>query len=72
MVEPCWTDRSGRTVFLGSEVDGAFAEYVVVREDRNVVAKPANLTFEQAAAVPVAAITALQALRDSMGPAAPG
>lgn len=30
VVEPCWTDRSGRTVFLGSEVDGAFAEYVVV------------------------------------------
>jgi NADPH:quinone reductase-like Zn-dependent oxidoreductase len=43
---------------------GAFAEYVSVREDRAVVSKPAGLTFEQAAAVPVAAITALQALRD--------
>ncbi len=44
--------------------DGAFAEYVSVREDRAVVHKPANVTFEQAAAVPVAAISALQGLRD--------
>jgi NADPH:quinone reductase-like Zn-dependent oxidoreductase len=43
---------------------GAFAEYVTVLADRAVVLKPANLTFEQAASVPVAAITALQALRD--------
>jgi NADPH:quinone reductase-like Zn-dependent oxidoreductase len=43
---------------------GALAEYVRVREDGVVVKKPANLTFEQAAAVPVAAFTALQALRD--------
>jgi NADPH:quinone reductase-like Zn-dependent oxidoreductase len=43
---------------------GAFAEYVCVREDRAVGQKPANLTFEQAAAVPVAAISALQGLRD--------
>jgi NADPH:quinone reductase-like Zn-dependent oxidoreductase len=42
---------------------GAFAEYVAVREDR-VVSKPANATYEQAAAVPVAALTALQGLRD--------
>ncbi|MGC1298560.1 MAG: NAD(P)-dependent alcohol dehydrogenase [Alloacidobacterium sp.] len=42
---------------------GGFAEYVCVMEDR-LVLKPANITFEQAAAVPVAAITALQALRD--------
>jgi NADPH:quinone reductase-like Zn-dependent oxidoreductase len=41
---------------------GAFAEYVLVREDR-AAHKPANLTFEQAAAVPVSACTALQALR---------
>ena len=41
---------------------GALAEYVTVRDA--VVAKPANLTFEEAAAVPVAAITALQGLRD--------
>jgi len=43
---------------------GAFAEYVAVRESRGVVPKPANITFEQAASVPIAAITALEALRD--------
>jgi NADPH:quinone reductase-like Zn-dependent oxidoreductase len=43
---------------------GAFAEYVTVRESRAVTAKPANVTYEQAASVPIAAITALQALRD--------
>jgi NADPH:quinone reductase-like Zn-dependent oxidoreductase len=44
---------------------GAFGEYVNVREQwRQVVPKPANVTFEQAASVPVAAVTALQALRD--------
>jgi uncharacterized protein (TIGR02246 family) len=43
---------------------GAFAEYVVVREDR-VSLKPAVLTFEQAAAIPIAAVTALQGLRDA-------
>lgn len=42
---------------------GAYAEYVAGRV-RNFVLKPANLSFEQAAAIPVAAITALQALRD--------
>ena len=42
---------------------GAFAEYVAVRED-HLMAKPAHLTFEQAAAVPVAGVTALQAVRD--------
>jgi len=54
--------KPGDEVFGGRT--GAFAEYVCVREDRAVVLKPANLTFEQAAAVPVAAITALQGLRD--------
>ena len=43
---------------------GAFAEYVAVPDDRPIVPKPANISFEQAASVPVAAITALQALRD--------
>jgi len=43
---------------------GAFAEYVVVRESRALAMKPANMTFEQAASVPIAAVTALQALRD--------
>jgi len=42
---------------------GALAEYVCAAEGR-VVPKPANVTFAQAAAVPVAALSALQALRD--------
>ena len=42
---------------------GAFAEYAPASE-KKVVLKPANITFEQAAAVPIAALTALQALRD--------
>lgn len=42
---------------------GALAEYVSGKE-RNFVAKPAAITFEQAAAIPVAGVTALQALRD--------
>ena len=54
--------KPGDAVFGGKS--GAFAQYVAVRADRAVVPKPANLSFEQAAAVPVAAITALQALRD--------
>jgi NADPH:quinone reductase-like Zn-dependent oxidoreductase len=58
---------AGRTDFApGDEVfggrTGAFAEYVSVK---NAIApKPANITFEQAAAVPIAALTALQGLRD--------
>ncbi|MGI9248255.1 MAG: NAD(P)-dependent alcohol dehydrogenase [Woeseiaceae bacterium] len=43
---------------------GAFAEYVTVRESRALAMKPADVTFEQAASAPIAAITALQALRD--------
>src|SRR6266511_3296736 len=43
---------------------GAFAEYVRIRHDGGVLTKPANLTFEQAASVPVAGFSALQALRD--------
>jgi NADPH:quinone reductase-like Zn-dependent oxidoreductase len=54
--------RPGDEVFGGR--DGAYAEYVCAREDRSVVPKPPNVTFEQAAAVPIAAITALQGLRD--------
>jgi NADPH:quinone reductase-like Zn-dependent oxidoreductase len=42
---------------------GSFAEYVCAPGDR-VARKPANLTFEEAAAVPIAALTALQGLRD--------
>jgi NADPH:quinone reductase-like Zn-dependent oxidoreductase len=51
----------------GDEVFGAgtgtLAEYVAVPEDA-LVLKPANVSFEQAAAVPVAGLTALQGLRD--------
>jgi NADPH:quinone reductase-like Zn-dependent oxidoreductase len=53
----------GRGVTL-VERSAAFAEYASIHEDGMVLNKPANLTFEQAASVPVAAITALQALRD--------
>src|SRR6266576_2309769 len=42
---------------------GSFAEYVCAHEDA-LALKPAEMTFEQAAAVPVAAFTALQGLRD--------
>ena len=54
--------QPGDEVFGGK--NGAFAEYVCVRAERAVLPKPANVTFEQAAAVPVAALTALQGLRD--------
>ena len=65
----------GRTVtqfHVGDEVFGcmalnelsSFAEYVCAHEAAALALKPANLTFEQAAAVPLAAFTALQGLRD--------
>jgi NADPH:quinone reductase-like Zn-dependent oxidoreductase len=53
--------RPGDDVF-GTGV-GAWAEYAVASEAR-LAHKPANVSFEEAAAVPIAAITALQALRD--------
>jgi NADPH:quinone reductase-like Zn-dependent oxidoreductase len=46
------------------EIDGAFAEYVCVPEG-SLEHKPKNLTFEQAAAVPLAGSTALAAVRDA-------
>jgi NADPH:quinone reductase-like Zn-dependent oxidoreductase len=52
----------GDEVFGGR--DGAYAEYLCARVDRSITPKPANVTFEEAAAVPVAGLTALQALRD--------
>ena len=54
--------QPGHEVFGGKGV-GGFAEYACATEDR-LALKPPNLSFEQAAAVPVAAITALQGLRD--------
>jgi NADPH:quinone reductase-like Zn-dependent oxidoreductase len=54
--------RPGDEVF-GSTKHGCFAEFVCVSEEE-VVKKPANMTFEEVAAVPGAATPALQALRD--------
>ena len=55
--------KPGDEVFGGG--NGAFAEYVIVGEDEALAMKPANVSFEQAASAPIAAITALQALRDT-------
>jgi NADPH:quinone reductase-like Zn-dependent oxidoreductase len=59
--------ESVKELHVGDEVfgvgRGAFGDYAVADETQ-VVLKPTRLTFEQAAAVPVAAITALQGLRD--------
>jgi NADPH:quinone reductase-like Zn-dependent oxidoreductase len=70
------SDLAGRVEAVGSAVKdlhvgdevfgvgrGAFAE-LAVADETQVVAKPAGLTFDQAAAVPIAAVTALQGLRD--------
>ncbi len=55
--------QSGDQVF-GRKNPNGFAEYICVSE-KSIAIKPANATFEQAAAVPVAALTALQSLRDA-------
>jgi NADPH:quinone reductase-like Zn-dependent oxidoreductase len=52
---------AGDEVF--GDVSGSFAEYVAAPQD-HLERKPANLSFPQAAAVPVAGMTALQGLRD--------
>jgi NADPH:quinone reductase-like Zn-dependent oxidoreductase len=81
------SDMAGRVLSIGQDVkefrpgdevygdifsfgSGAFAEYVVVPE-KAIAKKPSNLSFEQAAAVPMAALTALQGLRD-IGQIQPG
>jgi NADPH:quinone reductase-like Zn-dependent oxidoreductase len=58
--------KPGDEVFgdIGAWGNGAFAEYVAVPE-KAFTLKPANLSFEQTAAVPMAALTALQGLRDA-------
>jgi NADPH:quinone reductase-like Zn-dependent oxidoreductase len=61
--------KPGDEVFGGE--NGAFAEYVAVHEDGALTLKPANVSFEAAASSPIAAITALQALRD-VGKVEPG
>jgi NADPH:quinone reductase-like Zn-dependent oxidoreductase len=76
-------DVAGRVAAVGRNVtqvqpgvevfgigEGSFAEYVCARADK-LAPKPANLSFEQAAAVPISALTALQALRDT-GKVQPG
>jgi NADPH:quinone reductase-like Zn-dependent oxidoreductase len=54
--------KPGDEVFGGA--GGALAEYVVARETASIIPKPPQMTFDEAAAIPIAAITALQALRD--------
>ena len=71
------TDYAGVVEAVGSNVtkfkpgdevfgarSGSMAEYVTANADRSIVRKPANITFQQAAAIPIAAVTALQGLRD--------
>ena len=72
-------DVAGRIAPVGSNVtqtqpgdevfgwcDGSFAEYALVAESQ-LVLKPTNLSFEQAAAVPISGFAALRALRDTGG-----
>jgi len=53
--------KPGDAVFGGGK--GAFAEYACARESK-LAPKPEDVSFEQAASVPIAGLTALQALRD--------
>jgi len=61
--------KPGDAVFGGG--NGVFAEYITISEDAPLVVKPTDVSFEQAAMVPIAGITALQALRD-LGKLEPG
>lgn len=54
--------KPGDEVFGGGT--GAYADYVLATADKSLVMKPANVSFEQAASLPIAALTALQALRN--------
>ncbi|HKJ17356.1 MAG TPA: NAD(P)-dependent alcohol dehydrogenase [Xanthomonadales bacterium] len=54
--------RPGEQVF--GSASGAFGEYVRFKEERGVAIKPVNISHKQAAAVPIAGVTALQGLRD--------
>lgn len=78
------TDFAGTVEAIGANVShfqpgdevfgartGALAEYVTVTEDKAIAPKPANVTFEEAGGVGIAAITALQGLRDK-GQVQPG
>jgi NADPH:quinone reductase-like Zn-dependent oxidoreductase len=59
----CITDPQDSGVEVWVHCQGAFAEYVCAPES-TLIMKPDNVTFEQAASVPIAAFTALQGLRD--------
>ncbi len=61
--------KPGDEVFGGRF--GAFAEYVTIREERAIALKPGSVSFDQAASVAIAGITALQTLRDA-GQVQPG
>ena len=54
--------KPGDAVFGGHQ--GAFAEYLAIAENGPVVKRPSNVSMQEAAALPVAAVTALQAVRD--------
>lgn len=54
--------QPGDAVFGGAQ--GAFADYVCLSQDGNLARRPSNLSFEHAGGVTVAAVTALQAVRD--------